>query len=316
MNKLFRGIALCVSLAALAVVLGPFAPVLGGVLICLLLGTTLRSMGVLSADFSPGINFCAKSVLVYAVVLMGLMLKTETLVGIGSTVFLALVVVVVVSIGASALLYRLLKVDRATGLLLGIGSGICGSAAIATCSSFITKDDSKVASALGVINFVGILSLSAISIVATFSGFSETQSSVLIGGTLQSVGHVAAAGGVLGPQVLSSALAIKMGRVFLLLPTVIGLSLLSPSNGRSSIKSPPVYLWGFIAAMILTNVPGIPESIVNGGVALGKYLLMVAVVGIGYDIDLKSFFRQAPRLILFAIVLQLLEIAVLLPILF
>jgi len=315
MKILFRGILLCVGLAVLSVGLDHLAPVLGKVLICLLLGTALRSLWDIHSDFKPGIEFCAKNVLAAAVVLMGLKLKAEILMQIGPLVFLSMGGVVAVSISAAALLYRALNLDRATALLIGIGSGICGSSAIATCSRFITDSDSKVATSLGVINFVGLLSFAAISIVAKSTGISESHSSLLIGGLLQSLGHVAAAGGVLGPVVLSGALTIKMGRVVLLVPTVIALSLLTKKTEGNPIKKIPYYLWGFIGAMVLTNLPFVPDPLVAAGARLGDYLLMVAVVGIGFGIDLRTFFRQAPKLILLAIILQVLELIVLLPIL-
>ncbi len=273
----------------------------------------LRSFFKVPAQYEVGIRYSATTLLSYAIILLGFSLKAESLSQLEPSVFVALTVIVVSSILISLTLPRFLKTDKETSLLVGIGSGICGSAAISTCAGLVTSENSKVAASLGAINFAGVLGLFVLPIVATIYQLPAEKASLLIGGTLQSMGHVVAAADSLGAEILNSSITIKMGRVFLLIPTVICLGMLRGKKETSLFKKIPIYLWGFILVIILTNLPLLPDSLTTEFSKLGKWILLIAMVGVGYSINLRTLFQQVPKLIGLALIIQLVQILILLP---
>jgi uncharacterized integral membrane protein (TIGR00698 family) len=311
--KNIKGLGLCIALSLLSYGLAQLIPVIGAMSLCLLLGVFVRTLVPLSSGWKPGIQFCSRTILAYAIILLGLKLQTSFLEKFDSSILLILIGVVLVSILSSLVLYKFLKIDKETSLLIGIGSGICGSSAIAACSKLVTNDSAKLGTSLGVINFVGLIGLFLFPLIIGLFQLPIMESSLLIGGSLQSMGHVAAAGGIVGVQVLNMAVVIKMGRVFLLLPTVLMLSLFSKKQGGHWIQKIPIYIWGFLATILITNLPMTPPALIQWGGSLGTIFLMLAMVGIGYEINLRGFFIQAPKLILLALMIQALQLAVILP---
>ena len=120
--------------------------------------------------------------------------------------------------------------------------------------------------------------------------FEPIQSGLWIGSTLQAVGHVAATGEIIGSSGGDFAIAVKMGRVFCLLPLIIWLGFFSKEMQGDMHQNKSWfqkikdlwYLWGFIFFMCCSSLPAF--SFIEN---LSSIPLVIAMVGIGLSIDLK-----------------------------
>ena len=104
--------------------------------------------------------------------------------------------------------------NKKTSLLLGVGNAVCGSSAIAAVSPVIKAEESDTGISIGVVNFlgtIGIFILPALAIKVLH--FADLQASTLIGGSLQAVGQVVAAGFSVSDNVGEIATIIKMARI-------------------------------------------------------------------------------------------------------
>ena len=103
----------------------------------------------------PGIQFTAKKLLRLAIILYGLKLNIGIVFQQGLGLMMKDVISVVVAIGLTLLIAKWLKADMSLSLLLGIGTGVCGAAAIAAVSPILKAKEKDTALGAGLIAFLG-----------------------------------------------------------------------------------------------------------------------------------------------------------------
>ena len=79
----------------------------------------------------PGITFASKRLLKFAIILYGLKLNMGDILGKGWKLLLIDIIVIIFSISLTLLLNQIIKGNKDISILLGIGTGVCGAAAIA-----------------------------------------------------------------------------------------------------------------------------------------------------------------------------------------
>ena len=133
----------------------------------------------------------------------------------------------------------------------------------------------------------------------------------MIGGSLQAIGQVVAAGYSINDATGNIALLVKMGRVLMLGPLAVIISSRKTaisSEGKSAIKIPP-FIVGFLIVGLLASWPVTPRPLVEVLRMSGKWLLLLAMAGIGLKLRLKTMLMQGPRALLFGSVLAILQLA-------
>ncbi len=305
-NNIFeRGTLYCIGIGALAFWLGNLIPLLGKTMMGLLLGIFLRDL-FFNEKSKKGITFCAKTLLKWAVMFMGIRISLHELQALGFRMFF----LVLLSVGSVLLCTLLLKLryKENSGLiwLIGFGTAICGSAAIAATSPFVKKDVEDVGTSIAIVNLLGIFGIFLLPTLSSFFIFEPFQSGLWVGSTLQAVGHVAATSDMIGLHGGDFAIAVKMGRVFFLLPLVLWLGFFSnsrhPDDSHKKSISQKIqnlwYLWGFIF-FIFVNLYPVPEihSFIKD---ISSAILVIAMVGIGLLINIKNIWKQSKSAIFYA----------------
>src|SRR5699024_3004600 len=79
----------------------------------------------------PGIAFTAKYVLRAAIVLYGLKLNIDTVLSDGVSLLFKGAIIITVAILLMSFLSKVMNANMSISLLLGVGTGVCGAAAIA-----------------------------------------------------------------------------------------------------------------------------------------------------------------------------------------
>ena len=109
--------------------------------------------------FSNGIKICQKYFLELSIVLLGFSLSYQDLKVVNYYTVFTLCSMVLLVLGSSYLLGRFFNLPKSLSFLIGIGNAICGSAAIMASSKIINPPKGEIASAVTVINILGIFSL-------------------------------------------------------------------------------------------------------------------------------------------------------------
>lgn len=312
--NLFVGLSLTAAIPLLAYFstsLGnPLGTVTSSIVIGLILGNSQKCRPI-PAKFDRAFGLVEKKGLYLAIFLMGIKLDLSTLASIGGTA-LSTVVFAVASglILALALGWKLLPSQSLTKLV-AIGTAICGSSAIAAAAPLIKKEGRDVVLAIALVNLLGFLGMFLVPLLCQVMQVSETASSFLIGSSLQAVGQVVAAGFSMGDGVGDLAVLIKMGRVAMLIPLLLVLSLISRRDCRWQ-ASIPLYLLGFCIMALVRTFGNPPPTIVDALSFTSSLVLAGAMAAMGIRMNLNQILRESRTLISYGILLMGLHIASLL----
>jgi uncharacterized integral membrane protein (TIGR00698 family) len=131
-------------------------------------------------------------------------------------------------------------------------------------------------------------------------GFDAQAVGVMLGGTIHDVAQVAGAGYAVSPAVGNSAVIVKLFRVFLLLPVVLGIGWYFTRIGlrHGSARVPvPVFALVFLALCILNSiVPLLPSlapayaPVKSVLVDISTWGLLLAIGALGLGTSIKTIF--------------------------
>ncbi len=307
------GILLCVVVAAVSFAAKEYLGFQTTEVTALLIGLLLGNFINLGDQFNEGITFSEKKILAWAVALLGLQMSFRSL-----SLSLWLIPIILVMIGLSIFLGKYLAknigVSNNCGLFIGVGNAICGASAIAAVSPFFKSESSQTGVSIGVVNVLGTVGMLLLPLLSVALHFSQEQAGILIGGTLQAVGHAVGGGYAFGEEAGQIATLVKLGRVLMLAPVVIITALImsKKQTGPASKKLIPGFMLVFIILLILANVFQLPTEITSPVKTLDKWLLTTAMVGIGLKIKVKDLISQGPKALLLGSIIFVVQISVVL----
>lgn len=310
--ELLPGLLVIVVIGLASSRLGQWIPRLGDVTIAILLGVLVGNLFPKVTRWNEGVLFGERRLLPLATALLGVELQLMTLVQSGFLTLFVILISVATSILLSVQLGSMMGYSRKFSLLIGAGNGICGSSAIAATSTVIHAEEKDIGISISVVNLLGTVGIFLLPAIVNLLSLTETQGGLLIGGSLQAVGQVVAAGFAVGTTAGAVATAVKMGRVLMLGPIVILLSsLMNQRQNREATKSPiqvPLFIVAFFALSILASLAILPPAGVDFLKSSGRLLLVIAMSGIGMRIQLQTLFRSGPGALLFGLIVWFTQI--------
>lgn len=272
---------------------------IGGLLSAILIAVVYRNIFGYPENLRTGIQFSAQKILRFAIVLYGFKLNVDVVLHQGGLLLVHDTLSIIVAILTTLLLAKLLKADAMLSLLLGIGTGVCGAAAIAAVSPIVKADDEDTAIGAGIIALMGTLFAITYALIRPYLPITPVQFGVWSGISLHEIAHVAAAAAPAGSNALTIGLLAKLGRVFLLIPLSLVLSFWMRRKDRNeSAKSAafPWFLVGFLATSIIGTYFPIPKNILfDISNVIGPFLLAAAMVGLGLNVHLSHLRSRALR---------------------
>ncbi|WP_106769745.1 YeiH family protein [Paenibacillus faecalis] len=280
----------------------PGLNVLGQLAWSILIAALFRQIWGYPEKLRAGIQFTAKKLLRLAIILYGLKLNIAIIFSQGLGLLLRDVFTVIFAILITMLLAKWLKADGSLSLLLGIGTGVCGAAAIAAVSPIVKAEDEDTALGAGMIAFIGTVFAVGYTLLLPFLPLTDIQYGIWSGISLHELAHVALAAAPAGEEALAISLLAKLGRVFLLIPLCLVLMYWMRRTGRVKQNSKlefPWFLLGFIALSLIGSIEWggqslIPDGLKSGISSSASFILAMAMVGLGLNIHLQSL-RKAWR---------------------
>ena len=314
-KSILPGLSITIAIGILAIFIHPFIPIkLGSVIVSLLMGIIIGNIFKLPSNSDSGIKFSSSSLLEVSIVFLAFGISYSEIAKLGSTSFIGISVVVVLLLITTYFLAKYFKCPSNTGFLVGFGTTICGSAAIAALTPSL-KDSKKedVAIALAVVNLLGTIGMVLMPAILQNFELNNAQSALLIGGGLHSVGNVAGAAFAMGPEIGEAALTVKLSRVALLTPALIFFNLLvnrGEGNWTQRLKL-PWYIIAFIGITIFNSLMAIPVNWIKILENLGHYILTLAMAGIGLQVSFKKLLQAGKRGIRFGVAIFAVQILLL-----
>lgn len=303
---------LCVAVTVVAMLLQAieveFAgqPYLEALVIAIVLGVAIRTAWTPGPYWNGGIHFSAKILLEFAVVLLGASVSASAAAALGPALILGIAAIVVVAIATSYAICRLLGLPLRMSILVACGNSICGNSAIAAVAPIIDADSDDVASSIAFTAVLGVLVVLGLPFLVPLLKMSLTQYGVLAGLTVYAVPQVLAATLPIGALSNQVGTVVKLVRVLMLGPVVLGLSLISRrlppepragSNGseRSMPKRSgpaihelvPWFILGFLIVAALRSFGLIPQAMLVPLATTASLLTTVSMAALGLGVDVR-----------------------------
>jgi uncharacterized integral membrane protein (TIGR00698 family) len=314
MRAKIPGILLAVSLGLAAIFLSGFTPsFLNSYLLALLIGMLLAPQVNKVTQLDAGITLSSAKMLEWSVVLLAFSIDYKAIGAIGVTDFVVIIIVILVVLLATYYLSKVLSCPGKTGWLVGFGTAICGSSAIAALAPKIKADKEDVAISLASVNLLGSLGMVLLPLWFQFYPLLEKEMAFLIGASLHSVGNVAGAGFSVSEEVGQLALVYKMARVALLSPALLFMVWLDSrkSNEQKFRFQLPWYLIVFIVISILVSFFPLPAILLKGSETISKIILTIAMAAIGLKVDVFRLLKAGQRGLVFALIVFGLQMSLL-----
>lgn len=303
-NGRFAGIGLCLlaSLAAWRVSSLPWnqRTHLSSLILAILAGMFIgNSAGAERlAWLYSGIRFSQQKLLRAGVILYGIRLSLQDLFHLGSrAVALDLTVVVSMLSLGYFLGTRILGLDSDTTLLVSMGSGVCGAAAVLATDRVIDSEASKVSVAVATVVVFGTTAMFLYPVLYPITGFSERQFGIYTGATVHEVAQVVAAGRAISPLVADTAVITKMLRVLLLAPVLffLGRARGSRRGSERNRVTIPWFVIGFLAIIVMQSVVTVSAGARSSLIDLDTILLGAAMFALGTTTRWKDLLRTGSK---------------------
>ena len=300
------GIVLTIALALVAYFLSSFIAI-GSVAIAIILGVIVSNTIKIDSKFNQGIAYSEKSILAFAIALMGINLDLNLLNSLRISAIILIVLSMISTIFSAIIIGKILNVDKKCALIMGIGNGVCGASAIAATKDIIKAQDKTVGISVAIVNLLGTIGIFLVPGIALLLGLNEIDSGILVGNTLQAVGQVVAGGFAIGDSAGQSATIVKMARVLMLSPLILILIFVFKDNitqnkndSKSILKNIPMFIIGFIALSIIASLQILPLIVVDVIASISKYALIIAMAGIGLKITFSSIRQNGKKALIVA----------------
>jgi uncharacterized integral membrane protein (TIGR00698 family) len=310
------GVALCVAVTAVAMLVERIEVQLFGqrylesLVIAILVGVAVRAFWAPGPVWRPGIGFSAKTLLEIAVVLLGASLSAAIVWALGPFLLIGIAIVVAIALASSYALCRALDLPRHMAILIACGNSICGNSAIAAVAPIIGAKPGDVASSIAFTAVLGVIVVLGLPLLVPILELSLTQYGTLAGLTVYAVPQVLAATLPIGELSNQVGTIVKLVRVLMLGPVVLGLALLAGrlrEGGVASDRAPgrwpplrelvPWFIIGFLLLALLRSLGFIPRDLVGPLRTIAALLTTIAMAALGLGVDIRTVAKAGPRIV-------------------
>lgn len=327
----WAGIALAVGVAAAATLLShlpvwPFTDAQGRhplepVLLSIGLGLLVGNVRPLSPALKPGVKFAAKRLLALGIILLGARLDFGALLKVGAVGLLMSACVVVAAFALFAVLTPLLRLSRIEGLLLAVGTAICGGTAIVAVAPLLRAKEETVVLSVATVTLLGLAGMFLLPPLASYLALTPWQFGVWTGLTIHQTPQVIAAGFSHGAEAGQTATVIKLARVCLLAPIafLIGVRQARSEPGRAAFSLReacslvPAFILGFLAMALARTLGLIPDidfrwqttfsalpftasvSLKDALIECASFLLATGMAAVGLETSFSALRRMSLR---------------------
>lgn len=317
--KLLPGLVAVGLLATLAVWLSGLFH-LSTNLMALLLGFLVANLYPFPNSFQPGIKWSESQALALAVGLLGLQLNLKTLLAVDSGLLLLVSSALLLTFVSTWLLAKVLSVGSSTAGLVASGQGICGTAAIMASQKIIKAPATHVGLVVAMVNFLGFLGVFLLPVLAyQILPHDNNSGGILIGNTLQSMGHVVAAGFALDETNGQFAVLVKMVRILFLIPVLLVMIYWMRSSDQKYDKPAsesihwlqlvPWFIWLFLLLVTASSLQWLPLSVIAVLNQVADALFFLAMVAIGLSIQIKHIWHHGGKLLLLGALVFVIQLA-------
>jgi uncharacterized integral membrane protein (TIGR00698 family) len=297
------GIVLSAIVAAIGYVAAPYVAhvvPIPNMVIALVVGIALNPLAARPA-VQPGMNSCVKTLLRWAVALLGLRVALGDIAALGAETAILIVIAMAATVASGFFFAGWSGQTPGFGALVGVGTAVCGASATLATSTVVPEYKGKQADIAFVVVAVNAMATLAMLIyppICIALGFNAQVTGVMLGGTIHDVAQVVGAGYVVSDAVGNTAVIVKLFRVFLLLPVVLSIgwyfTRMGMRHGEAHVPVPVFAIVFLLLCLVNSAVPLFPSllplyaPVKSVLVEVSTWGLLLAIGALGLGTSLKT----------------------------
>jgi uncharacterized integral membrane protein (TIGR00698 family) len=297
------GVILSAIVAAIGYVTAPYvahvAPI-PNMVIALVVGIALNPIAARPA-VQPGMAFCVRTVLRWAVALLGLRVGLADIAALGLGTAVLIIAAMAATVASGFILARWYGRGPGFGALVGVGTAVCGASATLACSTVVPDYKGKqpdIAFVVVAVNALATLAMLVYPPLCILLGFDPQTTGVMLGGTIHDVAQVVGAGYAVSNAVGNTAVIVKLFRVFLLLPVVLSVgwyfTRMGLKHGEARVPVPVFAIVFLVLCAVNSAMPWVPSllptyaPIKSALVEASTWGLLLAIGALGLGTSIKT----------------------------
>lgn len=323
-SHILPGLSVCVLIAVASNIIAKFIPNLGVATISIFLGILIGNTVGTQDILKKGTKFSESTLLSISVVLLGATLSFTTLLELGVRGILYIVLQMSITVIAVIWIGRQLKLGIDFILLMASGNTVCGSSAVASTAPVINAHSRDKGIAITLVNVTGTVLMILLPLLTSLIYQNDlNRTSALLGGILQSVGQVVAAGAMISLEVKDLAVIYKIVRVILLVVVVLVMASIKKKSTVKGIEAVeeeihshthqsrirvPWYIIGFFIACAIFSLGLIPKSWASTIKYIDNYIEVVALAGIGMRVYIADLLKQGKQIVMYCMYIAIVQV--------
>ena len=277
--KLQKIIIPALALLCLHPLVSPIVALLMGVLCALFIGNPYLAI----TEKLPG------KTLALGIICLGGTMNLIEILQVGANGFVYTMISIALTMSIGLLLARILKVERESGVLITVGTAICGGSAIAAIAPVIFARSSAIAISLAVVFVMNGFALAVLPHIGHYLDMDQHGFGIWAALAVHDTSSVVGATLIYGEEALHTGTAVKLARALWIVPLVFAVQALYrlenlPADETRSKRKYPWFILGFLAlAGLITFVPAL--ATMGEWIAFcGRRVLVVTLFLIGTNI--------------------------------
>lgn len=311
--KKIPGVLLCLVLSIPAYFLGIWLPVVGGPVFGILLGMVVTLFIKDKTFIQAGMSYTSKKILQYAVILLGFGMNISAVLEKGAQSLPIILVTIGTALITGFIVSKILKIKKNVGILVSVGSSICGGSAIAAAAPVINAQDDEIAQSISVIFLFNILAALLFPTLGDVLKLSNEGFGIFAGTAVNDTSSVTAAAsawdGIHNSNTLEDATIVKLTRTLAIIPITLVLAFLrilqeknrkntgdnEVTGSYSLIKIFPWFVIWFLAASLITTFFNLPVYLINALKWLSKFFIIMAMTAIGLNTNIIKLVKTGGK---------------------
>lgn len=297
-----------------------FAKTFSEILVAVLLGLYVGNAFPLNKNIRAGARFALQRLLRIGIILLGLRLSLQDVAATGVKALLLVVICISLALALAYLAGRLFRIPPRLAALIGVGTAICGNTAIVATAPVIEANEEEMGFAVATITLFGLLAVLIYPLIGHAIGLGEQQFGLWAGTAVNDTSQVVAVAAIYSDLSLNVATIVKLTRNTLMAPLIILIGLVytravklndqvqdNQSKRFEWGKLVPGFIIGFLVMAMVRSIgialgvfpqsvsqPGdlrTAAAILKGIDGLSKFLILMALAGVGLNTNLSSLRR-------------------------